>query len=270
MNSRKFAKIASIQMNSYADLAYNIATAERLVREAAEQGAEFALLPEYFYWMGSDESHRLSLAETFGQGPLQAQLADWAKRFGLWLSAGTLPLQSPQADRVYNSNLLFNPSGECVGRYDKIHLFGFDDGEHSYQESDVLYPGNTVQTFETPFARIRPSVCYDLRFPEMYRQNNGYELITAPAAFTKKTGAAHWHLLLRARAVENQCYVIAAGQTGQHQGGKFTYGHSLIVDPWGEVIAERDEGDGVVIASIDLAHIEKVRRQLPALAHRVF
>ncbi|MFM2481845.1 carbon-nitrogen hydrolase family protein [Celerinatantimonas sp. YJH-8] len=269
MNSAKNVKIAAIQMNSYSDIAYNIATAERLINEAVLQGASYVLLPEYFYWMGRNDADRLSFAEVFGDGLLQRHLSGWAKQYGVWISGGTIALKSLEPDRVFNTNLTFDPSGICVGRYDKIHLFGFDDGEQSYQESDVLYPGDQVQTIQTPFARIRPSVCYDLRFPELYRQRPDYELITAPAAFTYKTGLAHWHLLLQARAVENQCYVLAAGQTGEHDGGKRTFGHSVIIDPWGEIVAERQEGDGIVIAELDKTRLATVRRQLPALAHRV-
>ncbi|WP_200796968.1 carbon-nitrogen hydrolase family protein [Vibrio quintilis] len=263
-------KTAAIQMNSGGQPERNLKRAAALIAEAAAHGATLVVLPEYFYWMGEDETTRIRLGETFGDGPLQRFLSQQAQQHQLWLSGGTVPLQCEHQHKVFNSNLLFNPSGECTGRYDKIHLFGFDNGTESYQESEILEAGHDIQTFTTPFGLIRPSVCYDLRFPEMYRDHAGYPLITAPAAFTATTGQAHWEILLRTRAVENQCFVIAAAQTGEHPGRKQTFGHSMIIDPWGKVLACQDEGEGVVIAEPDMNYLQQVRTNLPALNHRIF
>ncbi|CAM3542992.1 2-oxoglutaramate amidase [Vibrio aerogenes CECT 7868] len=261
-------KAAAIQMNSGDHLDQNLQQAASLIAEAASQGAELVVLPEYFYWMGEDETTRIRLGEPFGDGPLQRFLSRQAQQYQVWLSGGTIPLQSTHPQKVFNSNLLFSPSGACAGRYDKIHLFGFDNGNECYQESEILEAGHDIQTFTTPFGLIRPSVCYDLRFPEMFRDHSGYSLITAPAAFTAITGLAHWEILLRARAVENQCFVIAAAQTGEHPGGKSTFGHSMIIDPWGKVLACLEEGYGIVCAQTDMDYMQQVRGNLPALRHQ--
>lgn len=262
--------VAAIQMNSNDDVADNLQRARKWVLEAAQKGAQFVVLPEYFCFIGQNDAARLAHAEPDSGGVISQALRAIAKEAQVWLSAGTIPLISPDKDKVYNTNLLFNPEGECVGRYDKIHLFGFDNGQESYKESDTLYPGKVVTTFELPFAKVRPSVCYDLRFPELYRLHKEYEVITVPAAFTYTTGQAHWELLLRARAVENQCVVIAAAQTGVHPNGNRTFGHSMIIGPWGEVLAMLEEGEGVVTAEIDLERLDQSRQQLPALKNRIF
>ena len=262
--------VAAIQMNSNDDVADNLQRARKWVLEAAQKGAQFVVLPEYFCFIGQNDAARLAHAEPDSGGVISQALRAIAKEAQVWLSAGTIPLISPDKDKVYNTNLLFNPEGECVGRYDKIHLFGFDNGQESYKESDTLYPGKAVATFELPFAKVRPSVCYDLRFPELYRLHKEYEVITVPAAFTYTTGQAHWELLLRARAVENQCVVIAAAQTGVHPNGNRTFGHSMIIGPWGEVLAMLEEGEGVVTAEIDLERLDQSRQQLPALKNRIF
>ncbi|WP_409421875.1 carbon-nitrogen hydrolase family protein [Pseudaeromonas sp. ZJS20] len=269
MTRAALVRIAAVQMNSGDDLQQNLHSAAHWVAEAVARGASFVLLPEYFCLMGKTDAERVALGESPAQGPIQAAMAALARQHGIWLSAGTLPLISPEPGKVFNSNLLFDPEGRCAGRYDKIHLFGFDNGDECYAESRILAAGQEVVTFETSFGRVRPSVCYDLRFPELYRQAGGFSLLTAPAAFTYTTGEAHWALLLRCRAVENQCYVLAAAQTGWHPGGQRTYGHSMIVDPWGRVLDCLADGEGVVCADLDLDYLGKVRSQLPALNNRV-
>ncbi|TCP08493.1 nitrilase [Crenobacter luteus] len=259
---------AAIQMVSGDELSANLAAAGRLVAEAAAQGARFAALPEYFYLMPEDETARIALAEPFGDGPIQRHVAALAREHGVWLLAGSVPLVSPEPGRFYNSSLLFDPQGRCAARYDKIHLFGFDDGEQRYREADTMSAGDDIVTAATPWGATRLSICYDLRFPELYRAGPAPLLITAPAAFTHTTGRAHWELLLRARAVENLAFVVAPGQGGVHPGGKRTFGHSLIVDAWGEVLACHAEGEGIALATLDFARQAAWRARLPALAHR--
>jgi nitrilase len=261
-------KIAACQMVSGPDVAANLATARRLLEEAARRGAELAALPEYFCLMGMHDSDKLALAEVEGTGPIQDMLAATARELGLWIIGGTLPIKSATAERVRNSTLVFSPAGECVARYDKIHLFAFDNGRESYDEGKVLEAGGQPTSFAAGDVRVGLSVCYDLRFPELYRSYGGCELLAVPAAFTYTTGQAHWELLLRARAVENQCYVIAPAQGGKHANGRRTWGHSMIVDPWGQVLDVLAEGEGVVMADVDAARLAQVRQQLPALAHR--
>lgn len=261
--------IAALQLNSGDDVAANLALASELVAEAASRGARYVVLPEYFYWMGEDENKRVDLGEPFGNGPLQQAMSNLADRHQIYLAAGTLPIVSPIANHVYNSQLLFGPDGHCLSRYDKIHLFGFDDGTLRYQESDVLASGRQITDYDLGFAHARASICYDLRFPELYRSAPAYELISMAAAFTYPTGLAHWHALLRARAIENQCYLVASAQTGTHPGGKQTFGHSLVIDPWGEIIDECVSGNGMAIAEFDPERLAQIRQKLPALAHRV-
>ena len=263
-------KIAAIQMSSRADIQHNLNIAREMVAKAAQDGADCVLLPEYFYCMGKNDHDRVSLAEDYLSGPIQDFLAKIAKECGIWLIAGTVPIRSDEPDKFYNSQLIFDPSGVCVGRYDKIHLFGFDNGLESYQESNTMAAGTEIQTFDLGEVRVRPSICYDLRFPEYYRYESGFEIITAPAAFTYTTGKAHWEVLLRSRAIENQCYVVAAAQTGEHENGSRTYGHSMIVDPWGQIMDCLAEGEGVVSATLDFQELNKIRTQLPALNNRVF
>ena len=259
---------AAVQMVSDDNLAANLARAEALVAEAASRGAQLVALPEYFYLMPADEQARLAIAESFSNGPLQQCMATLAARHGIWLLAGTLPIRGSQAQRFYNSSLLFNPQGQCTARYDKMHLFGFDDGKEHYAEADTMQPGDTVSSAQTPWGSMRLSVCYDLRFPELYRHGPAPALISAPAAFTHTTGLAHWELLLRARAVENLAFVIAPGQGGLHPGGKRTFGHSMIVDPWGQVLACHADGEGIALATLDLDKQQTWRMRLPALQHR--
>lgn len=268
-------RVAAIQTVTGTALEANLARADALIAEAACGGAELVLLPEYFCLMGRQESDKVAVREQDGDGPIQRFLADAARRHGIWLVGGTLPLWCEDDQRVHNSSLAFDPHGERVARYDKIHLFGFTRGEERYDESRTILAGRKPITFDAPCGRVAMSVCYDLRFPELYRQmastdsENGLALILMPAAFTYTTGQAHWEILLRARAIENQCYVLAAAQGGKHENGRRTWGHSMLVDPWGEVLAMLPEGEGVVSGTLDPARIAEVRQNLPALRHRV-
>ncbi len=266
--NKQNCRIAALQMVSGPRVADNLATAGRLVVEAVAQGAQLAVLPEYFPVIGAADADRVRAREDFGRGPVQEWLATTAQRHGLWLVAGSIPLTASTPDRMLNSSLVFNPQGECVARYDKIHLFGFRKGDESYDEAAFIEAGETPVAVTTPFGRIALSICYDLRFPELYRGFGPVELILVPAAFTETTGRAHWEILLRARAIENQCYLLAVGQGGRHESGRLTHGNSMIVDPWGEILDRKLKGPGVVIADLDHQRIAEVRESLPALAHR--
>lgn len=267
-NSTAPILIAAIQMVSIPYPAENIATARRLVAQAAQQGAQLVLLPEYWPIMGMDESDKVAHAESAGSGSLQAAMAEMAHQHDIWLIGGTLPMVAPESGKVMNTTLVFDPQGNCVCHYDKIHLFGFTKGDESYDESRTIVPGAEVVTFVAPFGRVGLSVCYDLRFPELYRSMGECALIVVPAAFTYTTGRAHWEILLRARAIENQCYVLAAAQGGVHPNGRRTWGHSMLIDPWGEIKEVLDEGEGVVVGEFDPQLLGRVRENLPALRHR--
>jgi deaminated glutathione amidase len=268
--------VAAVQMVSSPDVQANLDAARELLAQAAAQGAELAVLPEYFCLMGHRDSDKLAVREPFGDGPVQRFLADAAREHGLWLVGGTLPLRSTDDQRVRNTTLVYSPAGECVARYDKIHLFRFDNGRERYDESRVIEPGVEPVVFELPSRsgrswRIGLSVCYDLRFPELYRRLSaaGAEMLLVPSAFTHTTGQAHWETLLRARAIENLAWVIAPAQGGTHENGRRTWGHTLVVDPWGTVMACRDEdGHGVLVARLDEERQRHLRTQLPALEHR--
>ncbi len=262
------AKVAAVQMVSTPHPAENIATAERLVAQAAAQGAQLVSLPEYWPLLGLHERDKLAHAEQAGVGPIQEAMAAMAARHGIWLIGGTLPLASPQAGRVLNTLLVYRPDGTRAARYDKIHLFSFRRGAEDYDESRTIVPGSEPQAVETPVGRVGLSVCYDLRFPELYRALGACSLIVVPSAFTYTTGQAHWEILLRARAIENQCYVLAAAQGGTHPSGRRTWGHSMLIDPWGEVVSVLAEGEGVVVGDIDRQRLATVRLDLPALQHR--
>jgi len=271
-------KIAAVQMVSTPSVETNLAAARRLVGNAAADGAKLVVLPEYFCFMGRSDRDKLAVAEHAGEGPIQDALAAIAREHAVWLIGGTLPLRIDpaaaafDADRVMNANLVFSPRGELASRYDKMHLFAYDNGRERYDEGRTLRAGRTPVAFDADGWRVGLSVCYDLRFPELYRAlaRPPCDLLSVPSAFTYTTGNAHWEVLLRARAIENQCYVVAAAQGGSHENGRRTFGHSLVVDPWGEVVAcRRDEGEGVVIAALDRERIAEVRRQLPALEHRL-
>ncbi len=249
-------RVAAIQMVSGPDVAENLRVAGELVAEAAAAGARLVALPEYFPLISPDETAKISIRERDGAGPLQDFLSEAARRHRICLVGGTIPLVADSDGKVRNSTLVFDERGERVARYDKIHLFGFQKGEERYDEAATIEPGRDVVTFDAGCGRVGLSVCYDLR------------LIVLPAAFTWTTGRSHWEVLLRARAIENQCYVLAPAQGGKHPGGRVTWGHSLVVDPWGEVLACRDEGAGVVWADLDAARLAAVRANLPALRHR--
>jgi len=263
-------KIAAVQMVSGTSPERNSATAQRLIKEAAYAGAELVVLPEYFCAMGRSDRDKLGLAEAPGDGPLQQMLSDTAREHGIWLIGGTLPIRTDDPDRVLNANCVYAPDGSLAVRYDKIHLFKYETERDHYDEGRTIRAGDGPTAFQAGALRVGLSVCYDLRFPELYRalMHPPCDLISVPAAFTYPTGLAHWELLLRARAVENQCYVIAAAQGGQHENGRRTFGHSMVVDPWGQVLNVLPEGEGVVLAELDLARIASVRAQLPALEHR--
>ena len=271
-------KIAAVQMVSTPRVAANLETARLLVARAAAEGAQLVVLPEYFCFMGAGDRDKLGIAETAGDGPIQRMLAETAREHRVWLIGGTLPLtlddgvarEGVATDRVMNADLVFSPRGELAARYDKIHLFAFDNGRERYDEGRSLRAGTTPVAFVADGVRVGLSVCYDLRFPELYRalMRPPCDLLSVPSAFTHTTGAVHWEVLLRARAIENQCYVVAAAQGGTHENSRRTFGHSLIAGPWGEVVACLDDGEGIVVAELSRERIESVRRQLPALEHR--
>ena len=260
--------VAAVQMISSPSVADNMASARRLIGQAAAAGAQLVTLPEYWAIMGRHESDKVAHAEQPGQGPLQDFMADMARQHGVWLIGGTLPLVSGEAGKVFNTSMVYDPRGQPAGRYDKIHLFGFTRGSETYDEARTIVAGSTVASFEAPFGRVGLSVCYDLRFPELYRAMGPCALIVVPAAFTHTTGLAHWEVLLRARAIENQCYVLAAAQGGLHENGRRTWGHSMLIDPWGHIKAELAEGEGVILGVIDPELLHSVRASLPALTHR--
>ncbi len=261
-------RIAAVQTVSGPDVAENLRVAEALIAEAAQAGARLVALPEYFFLIGAEDDAKVRLREQDGAGPLQDFLCDAAQRHGVWLVGGTVPLVATDDGKVRNTTLVYDDRGQRVARYDKIHLFGFQAGAERYDEAATIEAGSETVAFDSPFGRIGLAICYDLRFPELFRALGEVDLIVLPAAFTYTTGRAHWETLLRARAIENQCYVMAAAQGGRHPSGRVTWGHSMIVDPWGEVLARREEGAGTVVAELDPARIAAVRASLPALKHR--
>ncbi len=265
----KNARVAAVQMVSTPRVAENLQTAGELIAEAAAQGAELVALPEYFPIMGMRDADKVAVRETFGAGLIQDFLAETAKKHGIWLIGGSMPLEARSEGKVLNTTLVFNPQGERVARYDKIHLFGFQKDTERYNESATIEPGSEPVAFSTPFGRVGLSICYDLRFPELFRALGEVDLLVLPAAFTEMTGRAHWEILLRARAIENQCYVLAIGQGGVHENKRETHGNSMLIDPWGDIIARQPKGAGVVIGELDHARIAEVRTSLPALKHRV-
>jgi deaminated glutathione amidase len=265
-------KVAAIQMIATPEWARNREAAARLVAQAAGDGAQLVLLPEYFCLLGQRDTDKLALAESPGDGPIQRFLADTARQHGIWLVGGTLPIKH-STTQALNRCCVFAPHGEEATHYDKVHLFGFDNGKERYDEGRTLQAGTSLAAFETggpDSLRVGLSICYDLRFPELYRalMNPPCDILCVPAAFTHTTGQAHWELLLRARAIENQCYVLASAQGGKHENGRRTWGHSMVVDPWGEVMTVLPEGEGFVSAEVSLERINQVRAQLPALRHR--
>ncbi len=263
-------KVAAIQMVSAASVESNIERAGYWIAEAAKQGAQLVVLPEYFCLMGRKETDKLLVAETEGVGPIQDFLSDAARQHHIYLSAGSIPLVSPDAGRVFNTQLVFNPQGEQISRYDKIHLFSFSRGEESYDESRAILAGGNMSRVQTPDITLGLSICYDLRFPELYRAMGPVDLILVPSAFTYTTGKAHWEILLRARAIENQCYVLAPAQGGHHENGRRTWGHSMLIDPWGDILEVLPEHEGIVSGTIEPDRLMEVRQSLPALSHRTF
>ena len=261
-------RVAAVQMVSGPRVADNLAIAGHWVAEAVAQGATLVALPEYFPIMGMNERDKVAVREADGSGPIQEWLAETAARHDIWLVGGSIPLMAKDPARVLNSCVVYAPDGRRVARYDKIHLFGFAQGAERYDEAATIEAGDQPVAFQAPFGRVGLSICYDLRFPELYRQLGEPELIVVPAAFTETTGRAHWEVLLRARAIENQCYVLAIGQGGRHDNGRVTHGNSMVVDPWGEILDRKMRGPGIVMAELDHARIAEIRESLPALAHR--
>ena len=273
-SQNRLMKTAAVQMISSPDWAENRDTAARLVAQAAAAGAQLVALPEYFCLMGRRDTDKLALAEGAGSGPIQTFIAEIARRHGIWLVGGTLPIQaggaSTESSRVLNRCVVYGPDGSAAGHYDKVHLFAFDNGRESYDEGRTLRAGTQPVAVQAGPLRVGLSICYDLRFPELYRalMTPPCDLIVVPSAFTHTTGQAHWEVLLRARAIENQCYVLAPAQGGLHVNGRRTWGHSMLVDPWGIVVDMLEEGEGFVIGDVATQRLAEVRSQLPALAHR--
>lgn len=261
-------KIAAIQMASGPQVSANLNEAERLIDIAANQGAKLVALPEYFAIMGLKETDKVAVREEEGKGPIQAFLCKMAKKHKIWLIGGSVPLTSNFPNKVRNSCLVYDDKGKQVARYDKIHLFGLDLGNEHYHEEKTIESGNAIQVVDTPFGKIGLSICYDLRFPELYRAMGEVNMIVVPAAFTDTTGKAHWETLVRARAIENLCYVIAPAQGGYHLSGRETHGNSMIVDPWGVILDRLPRGSGVVIATMNPQYQASLRTSLPALKHR--
>jgi len=261
-------KIAAIQMTSGPYVSANLSEAERLIEIAAAQGAKLVALPEYFAIMGFKETDKVAVREEEGKGPIQTFLKTMAKKHKIWLIGGSIPLVSNFPNKVRNSCLVYDDKGQQVARYDKIHLFGLDLGNEHYHEEKTIESGDAIQVVDTPFGKIGLSICYDLRFPELYRAMGEVNMIVIPSAFTDTTGKAHWETLIRARAIENLSYVIAPAQGGYHLSGRETHGNSMIVDPWGVILDRLPRGSGVVIATMNPKYQQSLRKSLPALKHR--
>lgn len=266
--SQGIVKIAAIQMASGPQVAANLSEAERLIEVAANQGAKLVALPEYFAIMGLRETDKVAVREEEGKGPIQDFLKKMAKKHKIWLIGGSVPLVSNFPNKVRNSCLVYDDKGKQVARYDKIHLFGLDLGNEHYHEEKTIESGNAIEVVDTPFGKIGLSICYDLRFPELYRAMGEVNIIVVPSAFTDTTGKAHWETLIRARAIENLSYVIAPAQGGYHLSGRETHGNSMIVDPWGVILDRLPRGSGVVIATMNPQYQQSLRTSLPALKHR--
>lgn len=266
------SKVAAIQMASGPNVQANLDEAEKFIKIAVQQGAELIVLPENFAIMGMTEMDKVAVAEEYGQGMIQGFLSGQATKHGIWLVGGTVPIKSGEENKVFAACLLFNDSGEVVARYDKIHLFDvtLEESDESYTESETTASGDQVVVADTPFGRLGLAVCYDLRFPEIFRAmaDSGVDICALPSAFTSLTGRAHWETLIRARAIENLSYMVAAAQGGYHVSGRETHGDSMIVDPWGMVINRLPHGTGVVVSEIDMGKLQKTRQLFPALEHR--
>ena len=261
-------RVAAIQMVSGPEVPGNLQAAERLIRAAAAAGARLVALPENFYIIGRHETDKVKAREAEGAGPIQEFLAGAARRERVWIVGGTVPISSKDPARIRSACLLYDDTGKRVARYDKMHLFRFEGRDERHDEARTLEPGDAPVAVTTPFGRLALSVCYDVRFPELYRGLGEFDAMFVPSAFTVPTGAAHWETLLRARAIENQAYVVAPAQGGRHPTGRRTYGHSMIVDPWGEVLGLHAEGEGIVLAEMDLDRVSEVRAALPANLNR--
>ena len=261
-------KIAAIQMASGPYVNANLSEAERLIEIAVNQGAKLIVLPEYFAIMGLKESDKVAVREEEGKGQIQNFLSKTAKKHKIWLIGGSVPLKSNFPNKVRNSCLVYDDKGHLAARYDKIHLFGLDLGNEHFHEENTIESGDAIKVVETPFGKIGLSICYDLRFPELYRAMGQVDMIVIPSAFTETTGKAHWESLIRARAIENLSYVVAAAQGGYHLSGRETHGNSMIVDPWGVILDRLPRGSGVVIATMNPQYQASLRDSLPALKHR--
>jgi nitrilase len=272
MNAPATLNIASVQMVSTPDVDTNLMTAGRLIQAASQAGAQLVVLPEYFCLMGLKDTDKVKIKERFGFGPIQEQLSAFAKDNQIYLVAGTIPLEASDPNKVLNTLLVYSPAGQVIGRYDKIHLFGFQTKTERYQESETIEAGDTPGILKINHQQqdwsFGLSICYDLRFPELYRALGSVDCHIIPAAFTHTTGKAHWEILLRARAIENQCYVLASAQGGTHPNQRRTWGHSMLIDPWGSVLTDLPEGEGFIVGTLSKEKINEVRSQLPALAHR--
>lgn len=264
--------LACVQMCSVDSIESNLAVVHRLAAQAAKNGATLLLLPENFAYMGRDSTQLSRIAELPTGGPIQAAIQALAQHWKLWIIAGTIPLKEEGCDKVYAASMVFDADGQMVARYDKIHLFDVQVSAHeSHRESDTFMAGNQLVVVETPVGKVGLSVCYDLRFAEMYRAlaREHAEIFVVPAAFTATTGQAHWEILLRARAIENLCYVAAANQTGTHPGGRSTWGHSMIIDPWGRVLQQMGKGESILLSAVDQTHQSTLRRQFPCHEHHI-
>jgi len=261
-------RIAAVQMASGPRVDSNLKEAAWLIEMAVKQGAKLVALPEYFGIMGMKDTDKVAVREEFGSGPIQEFLSETAKKHGIWIVGGSVPLVASSPKKVLNTSMVYDDKGKCVARYDKIHLFGFEMGDERYSEETTIEHGKKVVALDTPFGRIGLSICYDRRFPELYRAMGEVDLILVPSAFTETTGKAHWETLIRARAIENLAYVLAPAQGGYHLNGRETHGDSMIVDPWGVILDRLPRGSGVVVAGMNRAHIQRLRRSLPALSHR--
>ncbi len=261
-------KVAAIQMASGPNVAGNLSEAKRLIANAAAQGARLVVLPEFFAIMGMTDQDKIKVREQPGQGPIQAFLGETARQHKIWLVGGSIPLAASTPNKVLNSCLVFDDSGQQVARYDKIHLFNLELGNESFHEANTIQPGEKIVVVDSPFGRIGLAICYDLRFPELFRAMKNTDIIVLPSAFTETTGKMHWEVLVRARAVENLAYVIAAAQGGYHVSGRETHGNSMIVDPWGRVLDRLPRGSGVVLADVNPSYQASLRASLPALSHR--
>jgi predicted amidohydrolase len=253
--------VAAVQMVSGPEVGPNLEAAGKLLAAAAAAGAKLAALPENFYCIGREPTDKVRAQEPEGRGPVQDFLSATAKKLGLWIIGGTAPISCNDEGRIRSACLVFDAAGRRVARYDKMHLFRFEHGAERYDEAGTIQAGSTPMAVASPFGRLGLSVCYDVRFPELYRGLGQCDVLFVPSAFTVPTGQAHWETLLRARAIENMAYVVAPAQGGTHAGGRRTYGHSMVIDPWGTILAQQAEGEGVVLAEIDPQHTKELRRR---------